>query len=266
MSEVMNESYYRQYLESADSHWWFRGRECVLQAVVQPLVQVPSGSLIVDVGSGPGGPTRAIFPNGCIIAVDVSALVLQAARSADHCVVGDGSALPCRPASLTVVCAFDVLEHLEHDVRALQNWRQSLEPGGWLVLTVPAYSFLWSTHDEVNRHYRRYNAATVRCLLAASGFDSVRLTYFNSLLLPGVALVRWTERLIKRSRPCSSSEPPCELDCQWRFPRWIERCCEGALQLEARWLRSRSLLAGVSICAVARAGSIPTAQRPNEPC
>lgn len=256
MTQVLAESYYRQYLESADSHWWFRGRECVLKAVVSPLVRVSAGSLVIDVGSGPGGPTRALFPDGCIVAVDVSMLVLQAAQGANHCVVGDGAILPCRPGSVSVVCAFDVLEHLEDDAGALQSWRQILEPGGWLVLTVPAYPLLWSRHDEANRHYRRYDATTLRVALVASGFVPVRLTYFNSLLLPGVALVRWTQRLIRRCSARSSQEPACELDCQCRFPRWIERCCEGALRAESRWLQHRSLPAGVSICAVARAGSV----------
>ncbi|PIQ83422.1 MAG: hypothetical protein COV75_07570 [Candidatus Omnitrophica bacterium CG11_big_fil_rev_8_21_14_0_20_63_9] len=262
MSQALADAYYRQYVESADTHWWFRGRERVLQSVVEPLVRVPAGALIVDVGSGPGGPTRALFPDGRILAVDVSALVLQAAQGPDHCAVGDATALPFRPASVRVVCAFDVLEHLEHHVEALQHWRQVLEPGGWLVLTVPAYAFLWSAHDESNRHYRRYDARTLRQLLAASGFTTVRLTYFNSLLLPGVALVRWGERLVRRPSARSSiPEPACELDCQLRFPRWIERCCEGALRAEARWLKHRSLPAGVSICAVARVSRAPASGR-----
>jgi SAM-dependent methyltransferase len=229
----LSQRYYQQYIEAAESHWWFRGRERVLVSVAAAAAGLRPGSVIVDVGSGPGGPARTIFPEARIVAVDVSTTVLQAHARADERIAADASWLPLRSASVQAICAFDVLEHLDDDRAALEEWRRALAPGGWLMLTVPAYEQLWSAHDEVNGHRRRYRAGGLRRLLTSAGFAVARLTYFNTLLLPGIAMVRW------------------ELDCQKRMPGWLERWCEGALRLEARWLRGRGLPTGVSLCAVA---------------
>ena len=249
----LSTAYYAQYIEAARSHWWFRGRERVVQSVARPLVQ-HLRMLVVDVGSGPGGPARAVFPDARIVAMDVSLMPLRANTSADERVVGDAARVPCRTGSLAALCAFDVLEHLEDDMGALREWHRVLRPGGWLVLTVPAYQALWSAHDDLNGHRRRYRRRALQRLLSDTGFLVRRLTYFSTILLPAVALVRWTQRLLKSRRPQEvSSSGLGELDFQQRFPRWLERCFEGAFQLEAMWLRRHTLPAGVSICAVVQA-------------
>ena len=251
--------YYRQYLDAARTHWWFRGRERVVKVLAEPLVMEEPGVVVADIGSGPGGPARAIFPTQRLIAFDVSPLPLQANQQADGRVVADAAQMPCRSSSLDAVCAFDLLEHLDDDAAALREWRRLLRPGGMLVLTVPAYGSLWSAHDDVNGHRRRYHAASLKPLLAGAGFTVVRMTYFNTLLLPAVALVRWAERLFKaRAAAAVGEAPEGHLDCQRRFPTWIERCCESAFVLEARWLRRHHLGAGVSLCAIARTLPPPT--------
>ena len=186
------------------------------------------------------------------MAVDRSPVPLQAHARAEGRLVGDATQLPCRSKSLDVICAFDVLEHLDDDLGALREWRRVLALGGWLVLTVPAYAQLWSRHDEVNGHRRRYRAPELRARLVACGFSVARVTYFNTILLPGIALLRWAQRFVP-SPPAVRSAMPCgELDFQQRFPRWLERCCEAALQLEAWWLRRHTLPMGVSICVIAQ--------------
>lgn len=244
--------YYAQYGEAVRTHWWFRGRERVVESVVKSLMQASRGATIVDVGSGPGGPTKAVFPEGRVVAMDMSPLPLRAYAGAAALVVGDGTRVPYRPKSVEIVCAFDVLEHLRDDQRALTEWRDSLVPGGWLVLTVPAYRWLWSDHDEANGHYRRYRVRALRRLLSMTGFVTMRITYFNLLLLPGIALARWSNRVLKSQRGSLAPTPEAGLDLHRRFPAWLEACFEAALRLEASWLRYGVLPAGVSICAVAR--------------
>jgi len=148
--------------------------------------------------------------------------------------------------------------NVDDDLLALQEWRRILVPGGWLILSVPAYQALWSQHDVANAHRRRYRAEHLRSLLRRSGFTPVRITYFNTLLLPGVALVRWAER-VRGDVDGNIRIEQAELDLQKRLPKWIERCCEEMLSLEARWIRRRALPAGVSIGAIARAVR-PTAE------
>ena len=256
--KALTADYYRQYLDATRTHWWFRGRERVVKVLAEPLVAGKPDLMIADIGSGPGGPARAIFSTQRLIAFDMSPLPLQANAQADGRVVADAAQMPCRSGSLDVVCAFDLLEHLDDDAAALREWHRLLRPGGMLVLTVPAYGSLWSAHDEVNGHRRRYRAASLRPLFTAAGFTIVRMTYFNMLLLPVVALVRWTERLLKGHTTVIGEVPEGQLDCQRRFPAWVERGCESALVLEAHWLGRHQLRAGVSICVIARTLPPPT--------
>lgn len=242
--------YYARYIEAAQSHWWFRGRARVIRSLGRGLAMPLYPVVVVDVGSGPGGPARAVFPNHHLVAMDLSPLPLRAYAAAESRVVADADWLPCREASVAAVCAFDVLEHLGDDRRALLEWRRALVGGGYLLLTVPAYRWLWGSHDVANGHRRRYSAAALLGLLTDAGFIVERLTYFNMLMLPAVAVVRWTERWFRSHQEGNSQ--PVQLDCQRRFPAWIERCCEGAMALEAWWLRRRRLGAGVSLGVIAR--------------
>jgi len=238
------------YLRASRSYWWFRGRERILQAVGAEVLRGTRG-IVMDVGSGPGGPAHAVFPDSRLVAVDLSPVPLEAYAEATDRVMADVGALPCRAASLEAVCAFDVLEHLDDDRAALREWRRALKPGGWLVMTVPAYAALWSPHDALNGHRRRYRARTMRRLLEAEGFAVERMTYFNTLLLPAVALVRWVQRLAP-ARRAPAAEPPSEFGLA--LPGWMAWCCERVFRLEARWLRRAALPFGVSLCALARAG------------
>lgn len=240
------DEYYAQYIE-AGNHWWFRGRERILRAVIEPHVRLSPGATIADVGSGPGGPTRRLFPHQRIVAVDLSARVLSAYSSASAAVVGDAARMPFRAESLGGICAFDVLEHLEDDGGAVKNWHGALSPGGWLIVTVPAYDALWSTSDDVDRHFRRYRARELRSRLRGAGFEIVRMSYFNTLLLPAVAIAKWAARL---TQPSAANGRNSELDL--RLPRWLERGLEGIFGAEAAWLGRANLPMGVSIVALAR--------------
>ena len=245
--------YYQQYLEAQRSHWWFRARQRILQTLMPPPLRELGAIRLIDLGSGPGGPARTLFRDGWLMACDVATQPLNAYPEADGRVVANATHVPCRTGSLDVVCAFDLLEHLDDDLEALREWRRILKPDGWMMLTVPAHPSLWSSHDEVNAHRRRYRRAELRRVLVSAGFEVVRLTHFNTLLLPGIALVRWGERLT--SRPVQGVRPQGhgDLDFQKRFPRWLERCFEELFSLETFWLRQRNFPLGVSLGAVARA-------------
>lgn len=241
-------TYYEVYRDAQATHWWFRARESVLQALVPPDASQP-GTTVIDVGSGPGGPTPAIFPGHPIVAIDLDDSVLRAYSSAAGRLVADVGRLPLKPQSARVLCAFDILEHLSDDLAALRNWREVLAPGGRLVITVPAYQALWSRHDDVNGHHRRYRASLLRARLETAGFVIDRLTYFNTVLLPGIACVRWWQRLT--STNANGSADGGSLDFNHRMPAAIESCFQSLFSLERHWLRHWRLPAGVSVCALA---------------
>jgi len=79
---------------------------------------------------------------------------------------------------------------------ALRTARRALRDSGRLVVTVPAYAWLWSGHDVMLGHRRRYTARRLRAIVTDAGFGVERCTYFNSLLFPALAAVRLAKRLI----------------------------------------------------------------------
>src|SRR5262249_10002097 len=156
-----------------------------------------------------------------------------------------GLELPFAGASFDVVLALDVIEHVADDVTLLQEARRVLRPGGVLVVTVPALPWLWSAHDDVNHHYRRYTFNTLRRSLRAGGFHPHTVTYYNALLLP-LAIAR---KFINRFG--HSDEHHLE-----DLPGPLNSTLRAVLGLEGLVIRRRTLPFGASLIAAAR----PTAQ------
>ena len=94
--------------------------------------------------------------------------------------------LPVRAGSLDLITMFDTIEHVPDDLRALQEARRALRPGGLVFLSVPAYQFLYANNDRIAHHERRYTARALRRKLTATGFEPVQVTYFNTLLFPAI--------------------------------------------------------------------------------
>jgi SAM-dependent methyltransferase len=113
--------------------------------------------------------------------------------------------IPYEDETFDLVTCLDVIEHTPDDVRSLRELRRVTRPGGWLVVTVPAYQLLWSSHDVANQHYRRYRRSQLRAAGEAAGWEPGAWTYFNTFLFPPGAAVRVLERLRRphkrRGRP-----------------------------------------------------------------
>jgi SAM-dependent methyltransferase len=141
-----------------------------------------------------------------------------------------------------VVGAFDVLEHIDRDDKALRGMFTALRPGGGLVVTVPQHRWLWSEADEFAGHARRYTRRELTQRMLDAGFELLWTTSFVTFLLPLIS----TSRLITRRRPYS-------LEREFGLPRWIDRLFERSLDLErAAITRGASLPAGGSLLVVAR--------------
>jgi SAM-dependent methyltransferase len=153
--------------------------------------------------------------------------------------------LPFEDDSFDLAASLDVIEHLEDDLGALRELRRVVAPGGALLITVPAYPWLWSGHDEVNHHHRRYTRRSLRRVAEQAGWKQVRTTYFNSLLLPVAILLRVLDRLSRKTTESS-------LDL-WVPPQPMNWLLERPLALEAQLIaRGGRIPAGLSLLAVFR--------------
>jgi SAM-dependent methyltransferase len=220
---------YAEMAALEERHWWFRGRRRLLR------VLLPAGGRLLDAGCGTGGNLAAFGGVG----VDPAPEAVAACRARGLDVrQAPVEALPFPEASFDVVLAADVLEHLDDDVAALRELRRVAAPGARLVVTVPAHPRLWSAHDEVLHHRRRYRRRELLDRLRAGGWDPVLVTWWNCLLLPLVAASRLARR--------GATSADHNLATGWR-------ALELPLALEA-WLLARGvrLPAGVSLAVVAQ--------------
>ncbi len=199
---------YAQLHEIESHHWWFSGRRRVLLAALERLgVEADS---ILDVGCGAGTNLDLLserYPAGRIVGIDIEIDPLRYCRSDRPLPVAqaDAAHLPFAPASFDLVCALDALEHVADDASTLEGLHRVCRPGGTLLATVPAFSFLWGNVDVSGRHYRRYGRRQLVERIAAAGFSVRFVRFFNTLLFPPIAAIRLAARAVP-GRPTRPDE------------------------------------------------------------
>jgi len=211
----MKQQFAKQYANLEEWHWWFRGRQRILESVLRREFDSKNSISIASVGCGPAEGLRwldqFIGPRGKIVGIDVEPI--HARRIAPHIeyVIGKLETALIASGSFDAVLALDVLEHLDNDAVGLYQAAQMVKPGGLLLITVPALPSLWGGQDVISHHRRRYTKATLLRTFERAGLPPPRVSYFNTLLFPPVAAVRWTRRALgmaSRSRSDFEDTPP----------------------------------------------------------
>ena len=177
-------------------HWWFQGRREIVARVLE--ARLPAGASVLDVGCGTGFVLERLAERFEVTGLEPDDSVRARAHPTIAAKLLRGgsdnlSALAGR--TFDAVLMLDVLEHVDDDVEALQQVKPAIRPGGLLLATVPANPKLWSQHDVLNDHRRRYTAAAFRMLFGQAGLDLVHLTHINSRLYP----LAWIHRLTARN-------------------------------------------------------------------
>jgi SAM-dependent methyltransferase len=240
----MEESYETDTLAVEESHWWYHGRRRIVIDLVARL-PLPPQAHILDAGCGSGRNLVELARFGTAVGLEPSARGAEVARArgVGEVVEAGIDSMPFDDASFDLITLLDVLEHIEDDRGALLGLRRVARPGGVLLITVPAYPQLWSSHDELNLHYRRYTRRALLDRAEEAGWRPLRTTHFNALLLPVAAAWRFAERLRPNQEPSSS-----ELV---RTPAALNWLLEQPLRAEAGLLRSgRRIPAGLSLVGV----------------
>ncbi|GAA4709179.1 class I SAM-dependent methyltransferase [Sphingomonas lutea] len=190
---------YEQMAELDQRHWWYRARREVVAALIRRLAPPPPGARILEVGCGTGHNLAMLERFGTVDAVELDEEARAMAAKRLGRVVHDAPLPELKGISegaYDLVGAFDVIEHIDDDAAALASIAARLKPGGKLVMTVPAHQWMWSAHDVVNHHKRRYSKSALRRLIEGSPLTLEAVGYFNSLLFP----VAVTERMASKLR------------------------------------------------------------------
>jgi SAM-dependent methyltransferase len=242
----MDRDFELQTHRAEDRHWWYRGRRRVLERVIADL-RLPARARILDAGCGSGRNMVELARHGTVTGMELSntSVALARERAAGEVIEGSVLEMDFAPDSFDLAVSLDVIEHLDDDLAALRELRRVVAPGGSLLVTVPAYQWLWSRHDEINQHHRRYTRRTLQRVAEEAGWKQARTTYFNSLLLPAAILLRVLERLNTKTTESS-------LDL-WVPPAPMNWLLERPLALEATLIgRGGRIPAGLSLLAVFR--------------
>jgi SAM-dependent methyltransferase len=235
----------RQTHAVEDWHWWYAGRRRVLREVVSHM-DLPANPSILDAGCGSGRNLVEFARFGTVTGLEPApeSLALAQARGVGTVVGGSLEALPFEDSSFALATVLDVIEHLDDDVGALRELRRVVAPDGRLLVTVPCYPWLWSSHDVVNHHHRRYTRRSLHRAAQLAGWAPVRTLHFNMLLLPAAIATRLVQHLGRHVSAVSDLE---------RTPRALNRALRQPLHLES-WLIGRGIdpPVGLSLLCVMR--------------
>lgn len=236
---------YDRMAELDGVHWWYRARRDILASLIGRRVKLPEGARILEIGCGTGHNVLMLKRFGAVDAIEID----PAARALAEQRLGKqvGSApLPDLPGvedgAYDLVALLDVLEHVEEDVPALRSIARKLKPGGRILITVPAHPWMWSAHDVVNHHKRRYTKQTLRKAVADAGLRLRLMSWFNSLLFPLAAAARLAGRITGKE-DSDDTLPPRPVNAVFEFVFGLERHAIGRI----------SLTPGVSLVAIVSA-------------
>jgi len=194
----MDSDYSFRYAELYRSHWWWRSRESLVIRKIAQLAPQNGWERALDVGCGDG----LFLPQLSRFAETVEGLEMDeslvskdaAERHTIHIGTLEEGFEPSDPYDF--ICMLDVLEHIENPLPALLRSREIIASGGVLLITVPAFQALWTSHDVLNHHYVRYRRRELAQLVEKAGFEAVESRYFfHWLALPKWVIGR-TERVL----------------------------------------------------------------------
>jgi ubiquinone/menaquinone biosynthesis C-methylase UbiE len=234
--------YFDTMARHARTHWWYEGRRELVRHTLRRFA-MPDGR-VLDVGCGTGDNMEMLedVSGVAVVGTDLSAHALRhAARGRTEIALAED--LPVAAETCGLVTSMDVVEHLDDDLVGLREYRRVLTQQGLLLLTVPAYQWLWSEHDVRAAHRRRYRVGGLRSVVEAAGFEVLHTTYYNSFLVPPAALLRRTpfRRFVKQTDEEVGNTSP-----------FVSKVMTALTKLERRLALRGSVPFGLSILLVGR--------------
>ncbi len=241
----MENRVYDELAKAELTHWWCVGRRAILtDTIAREIIGGKNRALDIGCGSGLNAKileTKAKEVTGIESENPAIALVAQFAPNL-RIVKGEFPNVRL-DGHFDIVTLFDVLEHCDDDIVTLKTIHALMAPNGTLMLTVPAFQWLWTTHDDIVHHKRRYTKNNLHKKVEAAGFHIERITYFNTLLFPAIVALRTARNVVGITQTASDYALPHPI-LNWLFGK--------IFGLEKYLLRYTNFPVGVSILCIAR--------------
>jgi SAM-dependent methyltransferase len=224
---------YQQMAELDERHWWYRARREIIADLIRREARPPADATILELGCGTGHNLAMLGGFGHVDGHELD----DEARAMSEVRLGRkvmSSPLPeleeVQDGHYDLIGAFDVIEHIDDDAAALASIATKLKAGGTFIMTVPAHQWMWSAHDVVNHHKRRYSKHGLQRLINRSRMRLVKIGYFNSLLFP-LAIAERAASKLRGKESADVKLPPAPLNAILEKVFEAERHLVGRLPL-----------------------------------
>jgi len=238
-----------------DKHWWFSGRTRSLLNMLDRVVEPNGQKRVLDIGCGAGNMFHHLARYGSVVGVDNNPRPLTVARDRGYDVrEGRAEDLPVEDGAFDLVALLDTVEHCDDEMAVFEECYRVCAPGGHLVVTVPAFMWLWSHNDVLNNHKRRYTTAELGQRLAQVGFQMRRMTYNNFLVFPLAAGLILVRRGASREPELASphfDDESYQVEME-PAPPLVNTVLSGVTWTESQLLRWVNLPVGTSIIGIAQ--------------
>lgn len=197
----MENNLYKELYELEEKHWWFIGKKQIVLSMLKKYMENNEENRILDAGCGSGLMLNAMKRFGIPYGMDYSEEAIKYCKLLFHGDVRQGwlpNNVPYPKNYFNAILALDVLEHIEDDLESIIAIRDSLSDNGICVITVPAFMFLWSNHDRVHQHKRRYVLKELKQKLLDAGFKIEKISYYNTLLFLPIFTVRMINKFLMK--------------------------------------------------------------------
>lgn len=223
----MNPAAYLEMAEMESRHWWFCGRRAILTQIIGSF-DLPQNSRILEVGCGTGGNLEMLgkFGNVSALEMDEAARAIASEKTSGRFDIRAGCCpdkIPFTEQKFDLICIFDVLEHIDKDTETLLSVGKLLKKNGRILVTVPAYQWLYGAHDIFLHHKRRYTANQLQKKITAANLKACKISYFNILLFPLAAIVRLKDRWLGNATASGTKVPPLIINILFRKLFGFER-------------------------------------------
>lgn len=238
----MDRLVYERMNEQEAVHWWFTARRKIIGATIERLIKPSPEADILEAGCGTGGNLEMLMGYGTLDAFEFDSVAREIAAEKSQLEVPFGTLpddIPFGSKTYDLIGLFDVLEHIEDDEATLAQLGKRLKSDGKILVTVPAFPWLWSQHDERHHHFRRYTRKSLKTVAENNGLKVEECFYFNSLLLPVAIGLRALKAITRSDAPDDTMPSP-----------WLNKLLYTVFSWERNFIGRIHLPLGLSVCAV----------------